>query len=81
VTGDAVAVGDHVDVTEFVRRGDEKDIEVFDGWVAELTEWTIVLSQSPDFATEPDPWLTLFPLTGRGAVVVTLNKTKPRVTA
>lgn len=79
--GDIVAVGDHVDVTEFIRRGDTKDTEVRNGWVAGLTETVITVSVSPDWESEPDPWLVDFPLTGRDRVVVTLDRTKARTHA
>ena len=81
MTGDTVTVGDHVDVTEFTRRGDDKDIETYDGWVAQVSESRILLAHAPDFTTEPDPWFQSFPLLGPDRVVVTLTRPKPRVDA
>lgn len=78
MTGDKVAVGDHVDVFEFTRDGDEKDSRPINGWVAELSESRIKVAASPDWETEPDPWFSSFPLTGPDRVVVTLDRSRAR---
>jgi hypothetical protein len=76
---DTVAVGDHVDVHSFVRRGDDADTDVLNGWVAMLSDERILIAAASDWQTDEDPWFASFPLTGPDRVVVTLDRSSTRV--
>lgn len=45
----AFARGDRVVVTQFVRRGDDSDIDELDGWLVQMTDRTVTIASSPDF--------------------------------
>lgn len=45
----AFSRGDRVVVTEFIRRGDDSDIDELDGWLVQMTDRTVTIASSPDW--------------------------------
>jgi hypothetical protein len=45
--------GDHVVVSQFVRRGDDYNVSELDGWVVFYGEAVVVIANTPDWATLP----------------------------
>lgn len=45
----ALARGDRVVITQFIRRGDDSDISELDGWLVAMTDRTVTIATTPDW--------------------------------